>query len=91
MGLKELDLAKRAQRGVVVLRVLQSNPHKIIDAKMVTNDEIIVLATEKEHKLPILAGSMRLVDRQSNGSFIADEKKDGKVTHIYKDPKAEIE
>ena len=91
MGLKELDLAKRAQRGVVVLRVLQSNPHKVIDAKMVTNDEIIVLATEKEHKLPILAGSMRLVDRQSNGSFIADEKKDGKVTHIYKDPKAEIE
>ena len=91
MGLKELDVAKRAQRGVVVLRVLQSNPHKVIDAKMVSNDEIIVLATEKEHKLPILAGSLRLVDRQSNGSFIADEKKDGQVTHIYKDPKAEIE
>lgn len=91
MGLKELESAKRAQRGVVVLRELQTNPHKVIDAKIVTNDEIIVLSTEKNHKLPVQAGSLRLVDRQSNGSFIADEKKDGQVTHIYKDPKAEIE
>ena len=59
--------------------------------KIVTNDEIIVLATEKDNKIPILAGSLRPVDRYSNGSFLADEKKDGNVTHIYKDPKAEIE
>lgn len=91
MGLKEFTLAKRAQRGVVVLRELQTNPHRIIDAKLVTNDEIIVLATEKNEKLPVVAKSLRLVDRQSNGSFIADEKKDGLVTHIYTDPKAEIE
>lgn len=91
MGLKEFEIAKRAQRGVVVLRELQTNPHRIIDAKIVKNDEILVLATEKDHKLPVLAGSLRLVDRQSNGSFIGDEKKDGQVTHIYKDPKAEIE
>ncbi len=91
MGLKELELAKRAQRGVVVLRELQSNPHKVVDAKIVTNDEIIVLSTTNNHKIPVQAGSLRLVDRSSNGSFIADEKKDGQVTHIYKDPKAEIE
>ncbi len=46
---------------------------------------------KKNIKLPLVAGSLRPVDRQSNGSFIADEKKDGNVTHIYKDPKAEIE
>ena len=43
------------------LRVLQSNPHEVIGVEMVTNDEIIVLATEKNHKIPILAGSLRLV------------------------------
>jgi topoisomerase IV subunit A len=91
MNLREFEPAKRAQRGVVVLRVLQSNPHEVIGVEMAVNDEIIVLATEKNHKIPILAGSLRLVDRYSNGSFIADEKKDGRVTHIYKDPKAELE
>ena len=50
MGLKELESASRAQRGVVVLKELKSNPYRVIGAKMVTNDEIIVLATEKEIK-----------------------------------------
>ena len=91
MGMKELENSSRALRGQVILKELKSNPHRIIGAKAVTNDEIIVLATEKEHKIPILAGSLRPVDRTSNGSFLADEKKDGFVTHMYKDPKAEIE
>ncbi|AOV07761.1 DNA topoisomerase IV subunit A [Sporosarcina ureilytica] len=91
MGLKELETAKRAQRGLLVLRELQTNPHRVIGAVMATNDEIIVLATENDEKVPVQAGTLRLVDRQSNGSFIADEKKEGKVSHIYKDPKAIIE
>ncbi|MCZ2258157.1 DNA topoisomerase IV subunit A [Sporosarcina sp. G11-34] len=91
MALKELESASRAQRGLVVLKELKSNPHRVVGAKLVANDEIIVLATEKDHKLPILAGSLRPVDRYSNGSFLADEKKDGDVTHIYRDPKAIIE
>lgn len=91
MGLKELETASRAQRGVVVLKELKSNPYRIIGAKIVKNDEIIVLATDKDEKIPIVAGSLRLVDRYSNGSASIDEKKDGIVTHIFKDPKAEIE
>ena len=91
IGLKELDSASRAQRGVVMLKELKTNPYRIIGAKMVKNDEIIVLSTDKGHKIPIVAGSLRLVDRYSNGSTTADEKKDGTVTHIYKDPKAETE
>ena len=91
MGLKELESASRAQRGIVVLKELKSNPYRVIGALMVKNDEIIVLATEKGSKIPIVAGSLRPVDRYSNGSSLVDEKKDGSITHIYKDPKAEIE
>lgn len=91
MGLKELESASRAQRGNVVLKELKSNPYRVSGALMVKNDEIIVLATEKGSKIPILAGSLRPVDRYSNGSSLVDEKKDGSITHIYKDPKAEIE
>ena len=68
MGLKELESASRAQRGVVVLKELKSNPYRVIGALMVKNDEIIVLATEKGSKIPIVAGSLRPVDRYSNGS-----------------------
>lgn len=91
MGLKELEPASRAQRGVVVLKELKSNPYRVAGAKMVTTDEIIVLATDKGNKLAIVAGTLRPVDRYSNGSTTVDEKKDGMITHIYKDPKAEIE
>lgn len=91
MGLKELDSAARAQRGLVVLKELKSNPYRVVGAKMVATDEIIVLATDKGNKFTIVAGSLRPTDRYSNGSTTTDEKKDGNVTHIYKDPKAEIE
>ncbi len=91
MGLKELEPAKRAQRGVVVLRELQTNPHRVVGVHLTANDETIVLVTEKGHKIPVVAGSLRLVDRYSNGSFMANEKEDGFVTHSYKDSKAEVE
>ncbi|WP_203248811.1 DNA topoisomerase IV subunit A [Sporosarcina beigongshangi] len=90
MGLKELDSAARAQRGVVVLKELKSNPYRVVGAKMVTTDEIVVLVTDKGSKFTVVAGSLRPVDRYSNGSTTTDEKKDGNITHIYKDPKATI-
>lgn len=85
MSLKEFELAKRAQRGVVVLRELQSNPHRVIGATLARNEETIILATENHEKVPVQAGTLRLVNRQSNGSFITDEKKDGNVIQLYKD------
>lgn len=91
MGLKEIGVAKRAQRGVMVLKELKTNPHRVIGAKIVTNDEILVLATEKDVKVPVLSGSLRPVDRSSNGSAVVNESKMGLTTHLFKDPKAEIE
>lgn len=91
MGLKEFDVAKRAQRGLMVLKELKTNPHRVIGAKIVANDEILVLATDKDVKVPVLAGSLRPVDRSSNGSVIVNESKMGITTHLFKDPKAEVE
>ena len=91
MGLKELERASRAQRGLIILKELKSNAHRVVGAKLLKNDEIIVLSTDKGHKVPLLSGSLRPTDRSSNGSANTDEKKDGLVTHIYKDPKAQID
>lgn len=83
VGLKEFDTAKRAQRGVHVLKELKTNPHRIVGALLATNDETIVLATENHEKFPVQAGTLRLVNRQSNGSSIVDEK-EGPVIQVYK-------
>lgn len=91
MGLKEVERASRAQRGLLVLKELKSNAHRVVGAKLLKKDEIFVLSTDKGNKVPLLSGSLRPVDRSSNGSATTDEKKDGLVTHIYKDPKAQID
>ncbi|MEK3934432.1 DNA topoisomerase IV subunit A [Sporosarcina sp. FSL W7-1349] len=91
MNLNELDRAARAQRGVVVLKELKSNPHRVVGAKLVKTDDTIILATDKDEKIPVVAGTLRLVDRYSNGSAIVDEKKQGQVRTIYKESKPESE
>ncbi|KXH81721.1 DNA topoisomerase IV subunit A [Sporosarcina sp. HYO08] len=91
MNLKELESGTRAKRGLTVLKELKTNPYRIIGTEMVTPNDIVVLLTDEEVKVPIAAGSLRLVDRTSNGSAMTNEKKDGKVTSLYKDPKAEVE
>ena len=84
MGLKEFEVAKRAQRGVQILKELKTNPHRVIGALLATNDETIILATENHEKVPVQAGTLRLVNRQSNGSAVVDEKKEGSVIQLYK-------
>lgn len=87
MALNELDEAKRAQRGVLVFRELQSNPHRLIGAVLCTLDDQFILVTEGHEQISSGVGSLRLVDRQSNGSFVIDEKDYGAVQRLYKEPK----
>lgn len=89
MALKELENATRAQRGLVVLKELKSNPHRIIGTALVKPGETVILTTTKDNKIPIEAGSLRLVDRLSNGSALINESKDGNVLSVYKEVKAE--
>lgn len=89
IALKELESASRAQRGVVVLKELKTNPHRIVGTQFVKPSDTVILSTSKDQKIPVEAGSLRLVDRYSNGSAIVDENKEGKVTTIYKEVKAE--
>ncbi|MCM3709687.1 DNA topoisomerase IV subunit A [Sporosarcina luteola] len=89
MALKELESAARAQRGVVVLKELKTNPHRIVGTQLVKPSEIVILSTSKDNKITLETGSLRLVDRYSNGSSLVDENKNGRITAIYKELKAE--
>ncbi|MFD1203676.1 DNA topoisomerase IV subunit A [Sporosarcina contaminans] len=90
MALKEMEPAARAQRGVVVLKELKTNPHRIIGVELVKPTDSVILSTKKDDKVQVEVNTLRLVDRYSNGSFLVDENDAGQVEKMYKELKAEV-
>ena len=86
MKLAEFESGSRAKRGVIMLRELKSNPHRVVAVIGSTGKEEILLETAKGVRIPIAPGRLKTVDRYSNGSFIVDEATDGTVTAAYRIP-----
>ncbi|MCM2532512.1 DNA topoisomerase IV subunit A [Neobacillus pocheonensis] len=84
MKLKEFEKSTRAKRGVVILRELKANPHRIMGFVVADDPDIIFIQTEKGHIESLKAEDIRFSDRYSNGSFILDEGDNGKVTTVWK-------
>ncbi|MGG0719688.1 DNA topoisomerase IV subunit A [Robertmurraya massiliosenegalensis] len=84
MKLTEFDLTSRAKRGVVMIRELKSNPHRVIGAVLVREDDEITVQSEKGQLESTKASELRYNDRYTNGSFIIDETESGKVQSIWK-------
>jgi topoisomerase-4 subunit A len=84
MKMKEFEKATRAKRGVVILRELKSNPHRITGFVIVNEQDVIYLQTEKGHIETLITADIHYSDRYSNGSFILDEDDNGKVTTVWK-------
>ncbi|WP_419887376.1 DNA topoisomerase IV subunit A [Neobacillus niacini] len=84
MKLKEFEKTTRAKRGVVILRELKANPHRIVGFLVANEEDTIYIQTEKGHIETVLTSEIRLNDRYSNGSFILDENDNGKVSTIWK-------
>lgn len=89
MRITEFETGSRAKRGVVMLRELKSNPHRVIAVHGVTGNEEIILETTKNIRLTLPAANLKPVDRYSNGSFVLDESSDGKVQDVYLVPNKE--
>jgi topoisomerase IV subunit A len=85
MKLSEFELATRAKRGVVVLRELKSNPHRLIGFEIVQNDDRIYLESAKGQTEVMVASDLRNSDRYQNGSFVFDETESGKLILIWKE------
>ncbi|ALS74008.1 DNA gyrase subunit A [Planococcus rifietoensis] len=89
MKLSEFESGSRAKRGVVMLRELKSNPHRVVAVIGTTGKEEILLETTKGLRIAIAPGRLKAVDRYSNGSFIVDEATDGAVTSAHLVPATE--
>lgn len=84
MKLKEFEKSSRAKRGVVILRELKANPHRVVGFIVANEQDTVIIQTDKGQTEQVTAKEIRFSDRYSNGSFILDETENGKATTIWK-------
>lgn len=85
MRLKEFEKSSRAKRGVVMLRELKNNPHRVVGLQLTQGQEILFLETENGTVQEINAGSFKASDRYSNGSFVIDQDEYGQVVAVWRE------
>ncbi|MGX9292516.1 DNA topoisomerase IV subunit A [Bacillus sp. A015] len=88
MNLSEFDKTSRAKRGVLMLRELKKNPHRIVAVIAASLHDTLEIDTEKGAMIPLDISTLRANDRYSNGSFIVDEEEQGEVTHVLLSPES---
>ena len=96
MNLIDFDPISRAKRGLLVLRELKSNPHRVaLMFAVEDSNENLTILTSGNQEVQFKARDYNISDRYSNGSFIIDEETDGQPIDyrqddlIYEDKKEE--
>ncbi|WP_107838011.1 DNA topoisomerase IV subunit A [Metasolibacillus meyeri] len=77
MVLSEIELGNRAKRGVVILKELKANPHRIYAVLLATAHDNVLLETERGVQETIQVLNLSRADRYSNGSLKIDTAADG--------------
>lgn len=85
IGFKVLQVAKRAQRGLTLLKELKKNPHHIVAAHVVTNEHNQYTLYSKSNEEHGLINDIHKSEQYTNGSFIVDTDDFGIVTDMYID------
>ncbi|MFD2444013.1 DNA topoisomerase IV subunit A [Bacillus sp. CGMCC 1.16607] len=83
MKISEFERATRAKRGVVILRELKSNPHRVIGFVFANEGNLVYIQSEKGTIESTEISEIRFNDRYSNGSFLIDETESGPVKEIW--------
>lgn len=86
---QELPQLGRAKRGLMVLKELKKNPHRI-QFMSESNATNLLVTTQKGENIVVNSQTYPINDRTSNGSFIIDEKVEGGISAIHKLISAEI-
>ena len=82
MSVSEIEPGNRAKRGVVTLKELKSNPHRVFAIVVVKVSDTILLETEKGVQEEIRVVNLSRADRYSNGSLRVDTAGDGKLVRV---------
>ncbi|MGX7262609.1 DNA topoisomerase IV subunit A [Enterococcus crotali] len=87
---QELPQLGRAKRGLMVLRELKKNPHRVTFMSESSPLELLV-TTQNGQQYTIDSEKYPINDRTSNGSFMLDEKQDGEILEVHEMHTAELE
>lgn len=87
---QELPQLGRAKRGLMVLRELKKNPHRVTFMSESSPLELLV-TTQNGKQYTIDSEKYPINDRTSNGSFMLDEKQDGEILEVHEMHTAELE
>ncbi|MBO0469226.1 DNA topoisomerase IV subunit A [Enterococcus sp. DIV0242_7C1] len=86
---QELTQLGRAKRGLMVLRELKKNPHRVSFMSESSTLELLV-TTQSGKQYTIDSQTYPINDRTSNGSFMLDEKQDGEILEVHEMHTAEL-
>ncbi|EMJ4899611.1 TPA: DNA topoisomerase IV subunit A, partial [Staphylococcus aureus] len=85
ISFKILQVAKRAQRGLTLLKELKKNPHRIVAAHVVTGEHSHYTLYSKSNEEHGLINDIHKSEQYTNGSFIVDTDDFGEVIDMYID------
>ncbi|HEK6836593.1 TPA: DNA topoisomerase IV subunit A [Staphylococcus aureus] len=83
ISFKILQVAKRAQRGITLLKELKKNPHRIVAAHVVTGEHSQYTLYSKSNEEHGLINDIHKSEQYTNGSFIVDIDDFGEVIDMY--------
>ncbi|MDZ5711853.1 DNA topoisomerase IV subunit A [Jeotgalibacillus haloalkalitolerans] len=89
MAVSEFEKGSRAKRGLIMLRELKRNPHRLVKLFKAVQHREFILETDKGERAVVTASQLRNNDRYSNGSFIIDENEKGNVVQAWENITAE--
>ena len=73
LKLSEIEKTSRANRGILLMKEIKSNPSKVFDVYvMPSKEEIVVISTTGSKVMKLT--EISIMDRQSNGSFIVKDR-----------------
>ncbi|MFO3701442.1 DNA topoisomerase IV subunit A [Staphylococcus felis] len=80
-----LQIAKRAQRGITLLKELKKQPHRIVDAKICHQDDTKYRITSEQNSHEGQIKEIHLSEQYTNGSFVVDTQTFGDIQqlHVY--------
>lgn len=79
---KVLQVSKRAQRGITLLKELKKNPHRIVDAAVVKEGQQTYTIFSNSNEESGNINEVHLSEQYTNGSFIIDVEDFGQVVSM---------
>ena len=87
MKVAEVSQTTRAKRGVLILRELKKNPHKVKLTTLLHRDTKLYITTDQNQIIEVDPFEHPSNDRYSNGSFVLDTDSQGEPIWLYSEIK----